>query len=89
MDSNKIQKREATSATRPSAGGSSVTSTADPKSQRKPEPAPPPMTRNLDVGPSLPVLTAGGPGKSTAQWLWIAIAVGIGVVIAVAVWLAF
>lgn len=64
-------------------GEMNTTSTTGEKSLTGAKPAPPPLTRNLDSGPSMPTLEAG---SAVTLWWWIAIVVAVVLAIVFVLW---
>ena len=73
MDGNERQQEQ---------GATNITWTVGQKTTHA-EPAPPPLTRNLDSGPSLPISDEGSPVK---LWWWIAVVVAVALAIVFVLW---
>jgi hypothetical protein len=88
VDLNEGRLKQGETSTTAAAGGASTPSAAGRKPMTKPEPAPPPLTRNLDSGPSLPIPVGGSREKAGARLrLWAALALGLAAAIVFLFWL--
>ena len=88
LKEGRLKQGGTSTTTTAAADGASTTSAAGRKPMTRPEPAPPPLTRNLDLGPSLPI--SGSDSRETPGTrvrLWVAIGLALVAAIAFLFWL--
>lgn len=83
---NDTQRKQGFDGMKPAVNGSSTTSGTVLKGRKEPQPAPPPLTRNLDSVASLPIRGTGSERRVMKRWLWLAISVVAGIA-AIVLWL--